>query len=60
MADQSENKVTITSKTDEPTQSSVAPTKAVEAELSEQALEKATGGITVTKRMDSTSPKLWG
>ena len=60
MADQSENKVTITSKTDEPTKSSVAPTKAVEGELSEQALEKATGGITVIKRMDSTSPKLWG
>jgi hypothetical protein len=28
-------------------------------ELNEEELEKATGGVVVTKRMDIASPKLW-
>ena len=61
MTEQSENKVTKTDTIDK-SKPTAAPTKGVKGELSEQELEKATGGtseLVVTKTTDSSSPVLF-
>jgi len=56
MTDQSENKVTKTDTIDKSKQPSAAPTKPLKDELSEQELEKASGGTGMASGKRQHSP----